>query len=75
MSAIAEAEFIRLLKKDISYFEQVVANFEELIPYLGAEIQDHWRLQAQARRQFALELMILLQKAEQLSDSSPAARD
>lgn len=65
MSALAEAEFLRLLKKDIDYFERTVDLFEELIPYLSAPLQDQWRLQAQSRKNFALELVILLEKAEE----------
>lgn len=70
MSPAAETEFLRLLKKDINCFERIVEAFEELIPYLSAPIQDQWRLQAQSRRNFAMELMILLDKAEQFSGSS-----
>jgi hypothetical protein len=73
MSAIAEAEFLRLLRKDIDYFERTMESFEELIPYLSAPVQDQWRLQAQSRRNHTLELMILLDKAEQFA-SSPATR-
>lgn len=75
MSALAETEFVRLLKKDISYFERIVESFEELVPHVSAPVQDQWRLQAQSRRHFALELMILLEKAEQLSESSATARE
>jgi hypothetical protein len=75
MSALAESEFVRLLKKDIGYFEQIVENFEELVPHLSAPLQDQWRLQAQSRRAFALDLMILLETAEQFSEASTAARD
>jgi hypothetical protein len=70
MSALAEAEFLRLLKKDIDYFEQTVDLFEELIPYLSAPVQDQWRLQVQSRKNFALELMILLEKAEESARST-----
>jgi hypothetical protein len=73
MSAIAEAEFLRLLRKDIDYFERTMESFEELIPYLSAPVQDQWRLQAQSRRNHTLELMILLEKAEQFA-SLPATR-
>ncbi|MFY9741976.1 MAG: hypothetical protein WA824_03030 [Candidatus Sulfotelmatobacter sp.] len=75
MSALAEAEFVRLLKKDISYFERIVESFEELIPHLSSSVQDQWRLQAQSRRTFAIDLLILLEKAEQFSESSATARD
>jgi hypothetical protein len=64
MSALADTEFLRMLKKDIDYFEQTVELFEDLIPQLSASVQDQWRLQAQSRRNFTLELMILLEKAE-----------
>lgn len=75
MSVLAEAEFVRVLKKDISYFERTVETFEELVPHLSAPIQDQWRLQAQSRRQFVLELMVLLEKAEQFSEPSAATRE
>ena len=75
MSAMAHAEFLRLLKKDISYFEWVVEAFEELVPHLSAPVQDQWRLQAHSRRNFALDLMILLEKAEQFSESPAVARE
>jgi hypothetical protein len=69
MSAIAEAEFLRLLRKDIDYFERTLESFEELVPYLSAPVQDQWRLQAQSRRTHTLELMILLEKAEEFASS------
>jgi hypothetical protein len=69
MSPAAETEFLRLLKKDISCFERIVEAFEELVPHLSAPIQDQWRLQAQSRRNFAMELMILLEKAESYTGS------
>ena len=65
MSAIGDAEFIRLLKKDIDYFGRAVERFENLIPRVCAPVQDQWRLQAQARRNFVMDLEILLDKAEQ----------
>jgi hypothetical protein len=74
MSALADAEFLRLLKKDIDYFERTVELFEDLIPRLSAPVQDQWRLQAQSRRNFTLELMILLEKAEQFAGSPMASR-
>ena len=64
MSAVSDGEFLRLLKKDIEYFERAVERFEDLIPRVCAPVQDQWRLQAQSRRNFALELEILLDKAE-----------
>jgi hypothetical protein len=73
MSSIADAEFLRLLKNDIDYFERTVERFEELIPHMSAQVQDQWRLQAQSRRNFALELVILLEKAEQFADSPAGA--
>jgi hypothetical protein len=75
MSALADAEFLRLLKKDIDYFERTVELFEDLIPRLSAPVQDQWRLQAQSRRNFALELMILLEKAEQFAGSPMASQE
>jgi hypothetical protein len=63
MSA-ADTEFLRLLEKDIDYFERAIERFEELIPRVSAPIQDQWRLQATVRRNFAMELEILLDKAE-----------
>jgi hypothetical protein len=65
MSAIGDAEFLRLLKKDIDYFGRAVERFEDLIPRVCSSVQDQWRLQAQVRRDFALELEILLDKAEE----------
>jgi hypothetical protein len=65
MSAIGDAEFLRLLKNDIDYFGRAVERFEDLIPRVSAPLQDQWRLQAQARRNFALELEVLLEKAQQ----------
>jgi hypothetical protein len=64
MSAVSDGEFLRLLKKDIDYFERAIERFEDLIPRVCAPVQDQWRLQAQSRRNFALELEILLEKAE-----------
>lgn len=72
MSSVAEAEFLRLLRKDVDYFERTVDLFEELIPHLGAPLQDQWRLQAQSRKNFALELVILLEKAEESARSATA---
>jgi hypothetical protein len=74
MSPAAETEFLRLLKKDINCFERIVESFEELVPHLSAPIQDQWRLQAQSRRTFTMELMILLEKAERYSGSPATAR-
>jgi hypothetical protein len=64
MSAVGDGEFLRLLKKDIEYFECAVMRFEDLIPRVCAPLQDQWRLQAQSRRNFTMELEILLEKAE-----------
>jgi len=64
MSAGRDAEFLRLLEKDIDYFDRAIDRFEDLIPRVCAEVQDQWRLQAQSRRDFALELQILLEKTE-----------
>ena len=58
--AIADAEFIRLLKKDVDYLRRALERFENLIPSVCAPVQDQWRLQAQSRKDFALELEILL---------------
>ncbi len=73
MSAIGDAEFLRLLKKDIDYFAAAIERFEDLIPRVCASIQDQWRLQAQSRRNFALELGILLEKAEECVGASVAS--
>ena len=70
MSAIGDAEFLRLLKKDIDYFGRAIDRFEDLIPRVCASVQDQWRLQAQARRNFNMELEILLEKAEQCVSAS-----
>ena len=73
MSA-ADTEFLRLLKKDIDYFERAIERFEELVPRVSAPIQDQWRLQATVRRNFAMELGILWDKAEECSSESAAPR-
>ena len=73
MSA-ADTEFLRLLKKDIDYFERAVERFEALVPRASAPIQDQWRLQATVRRNFAMELEILLDKAEECASESAALR-
>ena len=70
MAAVSDGEFLRLLQKDIEYFESAVERFEDLIPRVCAPIQDQWRLQAQSRRNFSLELEILLEKAEQCVSGS-----
>ncbi len=72
MSVIGDAEFLRLLKKDVDYFATAVERFEDLIPRVCASIQDQWRLQAQSRRNFTLELEILLEKAEECVGASLA---
>ena len=72
MSAFADAEFLRLLKKDIEYFERTAEMVEELLPHVSAPVQDQWRLQTQSRRNFALDLVILMEKAEQFA-ALPAA--
>ena len=59
-----DVEFLRLLKNDIDYFTRAVERFESLVPRVCAPVQDQWRLQAQSRRNFAMELEILLDKAE-----------
>ena len=74
MSAPGDAEFLRLLKKDVDYFTNAVERFEDLIPQVCASIQDQWRLQAQSRRNFALELEILMEKAEECV-SAPLAEE
>ena len=74
MSATGDAEFLRLLKKDVDYFTNAVEHFEELIPRVCATIQDQWRLQAQSRRNFALELEILLEKAEECVNAPLAGK-
>ena len=73
MSA-ADPEFLRLLKKDIDYFERAVERFEELVPRVSAPIQDQWRLQATVRRNFTMELEILLDKAEECASGSATPR-
>jgi hypothetical protein len=70
MSATIDGEFLRLLKKDIDYFERATERFEDLIPRVCAPVQDQWRLQALSRRNFVLELEILLDKAEQCVNAS-----
>jgi hypothetical protein len=72
MSAASDGEFLRLLKKDIDYFERAVVRFEDLIPRVCAPLQDQWRLQAQCRRHFTMELEILMEKAEECLKSSVA---
>jgi hypothetical protein len=75
MSVAGDEEFFRLLKKDIDYFRRAVERFEDLIPRVCAPVQDQWRLQAQARKNFALDLEILLDKAEQCADPSFQSAD
>ncbi|MFZ0318190.1 MAG: hypothetical protein WAL56_03615 [Candidatus Sulfotelmatobacter sp.] len=70
MSAITDTEFLRLLKKDVDYFTQAIQRFENLVPNVCAPVQDQWRLQAQARKNFALDLEILLDKAERCVELS-----
>jgi hypothetical protein len=70
MSTAGDAEFFKMLKKDIDYFTRAIQRFEDLIPAVCAPVQDQWRLQAQARKNFALELEILLDKAERCLDPS-----
>lgn len=70
MSTSTDAEFLRLLRKDLAYFKGAIERFENLVPKVCAPVQDQWRLQAQARKNFALELTILLDKAEQCVDAS-----
>ena len=69
MSTASDAKFCQLLKTDIEYLKNRADRFEDLLPFTSAAVQDQWRLQAQARRNLALELEILLEKA----DSSRAA--
>jgi len=64
MAAPSDQEFLRLLQKDIDYYARALERFEEMIPRVSSTLQDQWRLQAQARRNFALELDILLEKAQ-----------
>lgn len=73
MSSVGDGEFLRLLKKDIEYYQRAIHRFEELIPRVCAPVQDQWRLQAQSRRNFALELEILLEKAEECVHGSVSA--
>jgi hypothetical protein len=70
MSAAGDVEFFQMLKKDIDYLTRAIQRFEDLIPAVCAPVQDQWRLQAQARKNFALELEILLDKAERCLDPS-----
>jgi hypothetical protein len=70
MCAMGDAEFLRILKKDIAYYEGAIERFEDVIPYVSSAIQDQWRLQAQVRRNFAMELEILYLKAEACVDAT-----
>jgi hypothetical protein len=70
MSAITDAEFLRLLKKDVDYFRRAVENFESLVPDACSTLQDQWRLQAQARKNFTLDLEILIEKAERCVETT-----
>jgi hypothetical protein len=74
MSAVGDEEFLRLLKGDVDYFTRAIERFEDLIPNVCAPLQDQWRLQAQSRRNFALELEILLDKAEDCVSATPGQR-
>ncbi|HZW81771.1 MAG TPA: hypothetical protein VFF50_14960 [Candidatus Deferrimicrobiaceae bacterium] len=71
MDAASDAEFFKLLKTDIDYFTSAIERFEDLIPRVCAPVQDQWRLQAQARKNFAMDLRILLDKAERCAEPSP----
>jgi hypothetical protein len=70
MPGASDKEFFKLLKIDIDYFTRAIERFEDLIPRVCAPVQDQWRLQAQARKTFALDLRILLDKAERCADPS-----
>ena len=70
----ADREFLRVLEKDIDYFERAIERFEELLPRVSAPVQDQWRLQATVRRNFAMELEILLEKAEECAGASADPR-
>ncbi len=59
-----DLEFLRLLKTDIDYFTRSVDRFESLVPGVCSTLQDQWRLQAQARRNFTFDLQLLMEKAE-----------
>ena len=72
MAAPSDQEFLRILQKDIDYYARAFERFEDMIPHVSATIQDQWRLQAQARRNFALELDILLEKAQVAAGVSAA---
>ena len=63
MSIAIDAEFCHLLRKDIDYLKRGIERFEDLLPYASSTVQDQWRLQAQARRIFTMEIEILLEKA------------
>jgi cell division septum initiation protein DivIVA len=62
--ATPREQLIELLKQDIEQFETAAKRIEELLPHLGAELQEHWKLTAKARHSIATELRMLLQKAE-----------
>ena len=62
--ATTREQFIELLKQDIEQFETAAMRIEELLPHLGAELQEQWKLTAKARRSMSTELRMLLQKAE-----------
>src|SRR5260370_2705812 len=38
----ADTEFLRLLHKDVDYFERAVERFVDLVPRVSAPIQDPW---------------------------------
>ena len=62
--ATTREQFIELLKQDIEQFETAAQRIEELLPHLGTELQEQWKLTAKARRSMSTELRMLLQKAE-----------
>jgi hypothetical protein len=70
MSSVNDAEFLRLLKKDVDYFNRAIERFENLIPSVCAPVQDQWRLQAQTRKNFTFELELLLEKAKRCAEAS-----
>jgi hypothetical protein len=64
MSSRTDAEFLRLLRQDLDYFTGAIERFEGLLPEACSALQDQWRLQAQSRKNFTLDLQILMEKAE-----------
>jgi len=66
----ADELFLELLQQDTAYLEQAMERIEDLLPQVSAPLQDQWRLEAQTRRDLALGLKILQEKAQALTQDN-----